>query len=181
MVVAVTDDIEQQILTLLESSIEDTHIPEAIAAHADKRAGKLVTKTDAERLEAQLGIPVRICRQFGMTHITWGPLREEGSILLGHSDTNVHWPTSTELRLKDPAYFSARAERNMRRHHLLREHAASHDQRISPSTNSPSTITRAAAAIRKLREARAELDQLLNYDQPLHAVQYAVEKLVGKE
>ena len=50
-----TADLERQILALIESSIEDTRVPDAIAAHAEKRAGKPVTKTDAEQLEAQFG------------------------------------------------------------------------------------------------------------------------------
>jgi hypothetical protein len=62
-------DIEKQILNLIESSFEDTRVPDAIAAHADKRTGKLVTKTDAEQLEAQLGVPVRILRRYGMTQV----------------------------------------------------------------------------------------------------------------
>jgi hypothetical protein len=170
-------EVEQQILTLIESSIEDTRVPDAIAAHADKRSGKTVTKTDAEQLEAQLGIPVRIRRQHGMTHVAWAvgigqnPWLEERSILLGYSDSGTRWPSAAELRQKEPAYFGARDERNEARRLLLLDHRSQ-----SPSMRT-STITRAAAAIVKLREARAELEQLSDYGAPLNVVRYAVEKL----
>src|SRR5947208_444943 len=106
--------IEQQILALVEGSIEDTRVPDAIAAHADKRAGKPVTKADAAQLEAALGVSVRIRRQYGMTHIAWSisdetaPWRDERSILLARSESGVRWPTGAELRGKEPAYFGAR-------------------------------------------------------------------------
>lgn len=174
-----TRDLEQQILNLIESSIEDTRVPDAIAAHADKRAGKPVTKTDADQLEAQLGVPVRIRRQHGMTHVSWAvgaapnPWREERSILLAHSDTNVRWPSAAELLKKEPAYFGARDERNESRKNLLAEH---HQPERIPYIN-PSHVERAAAAIAKLREAREELLQLMDYGKPLHVVRYPVEKL----
>jgi hypothetical protein len=163
--------IEQQILTLLVSSIEDTRVPDAIAAHADKRAGKPVTKTDAEQLSAQLGVPLRIRRQYGMTHVSWGAYNEERSILLAHSESSVRWPSGAELREKEPAYFGARDERNAAREALTTEyfHPGHH-------TN-PSVIERAAKAIAKLREAQAELDKLVEYDEPLHVVRYDVEKI----
>ena len=176
-------DIEQQILTLIESSIVDTRIPDAIAAHADKRAGKPVTKTDAEQLEAQLGVPVRIRRQYGMTHVAWAvgqgpnPWSDERSILLAHAESGVRWPTGDELRGKEPAYFGARDERNESRKKLLAEHHQ--DERV-PYIN-PSHVERAAAAIVKLREAREELLSLIDYGQPLHVIRYPVEKLAGKE
>jgi hypothetical protein len=176
-------DIEKQILNLIESSFEDTRVPDAIAAHADKRTGKLVTKTDAEQLEAQLGVPVRILRRYGMTQVAWAvgqgpnPWSDERSILLAHSDTNVRWPTSAELKTKETAYFGARDERNESRKKLLAEHRQ--HERI-PYIN-PSHVERAAAAVAKLREAREELLQLSDYGQPLNVVRYAVEKLAGKE
>jgi hypothetical protein len=164
--------IEQQILTLLVSSIEDTRVPDAIAAHADKRAGKPVTKTDAEQLEAQLGVPVRIRRQYGMTHVSWGTYKEERSILLAHSESNVRWPTGEELRKKEPAYFGARDDRNAARKKLLQEHVAIADQ---------STICHAARAIAKIREAQAELEKLVEYGEPLHVVCYDVQKLTKED
>ena len=176
-------DIERQILALIETSIEDTRVPDAIAAHADKRAGKPVTKTDADQLEAQLGVPVRIRRQYGMTHVAWAvgtgpnPWADERSILLAHSDTNVRWPTGEALRAKEPAYFGARDERNESRKKLLAEH---HQDARIPYIK-PSHVERAAAAIVKLREAREELLQLIDYGQPLHVIRYPVEKLAGKE
>ena len=176
-------DVEQQILALVESSIEDTRVPDAIAAHADKRAGKPVTKTDAEQLEAALGVPVRIRRQYGMTRVAWAagtesnPWLDERAIQLSHNDTNVRWPTGDELRAKEPAYFSARDERNSARKTILAEHRQL--DRI-PSIE-PSLVERAAAAVAKLREAREELMQLLDYGQPLHVMRYPIEKLTGKE
>lgn len=159
--------------------MEDSRIPDAIAAYADKRSGKIVTKTDATQLEAQLGIPVCIRRQYGMTHVSWTPyggLRYEHSILLAHSETNVSWPSSPELRKKEPAYFAARDERNAARQELLVEH---HQIDRIPSVN-PSRIERAAMAIVKLRAAQEELQQLMNYGQPMHVVHGALEKLTGK-
>jgi len=183
-------EIERQILALIESSIEDTRVPDAIAAHADKRAGKPVTKTDADQLEAQLGIPVRIRRQYGMTHVAWtvgeGPQRDERSILLAHSDTGVRWPTGDELRKKEPAYFAARDERNEAREKLLGEHRAQETffEMMKAMTGLPactSVVAQAAAVIVKLRDAREELDKLIDYGQPLHVVRTSVEKLAGKE
>src|SRR5262249_11060091 len=150
-------EIESQILALVEGSIEDTRVPDAIAAHADKRAGKPVTKTDAEQLEAQLGVAVRIRRQYGMTHVAWGFGQDERSSVLAHTDTNVRWPTGAELREKEPAYFGARDDRNESRKQLLAEyfHPGHHTH--------PSQIERAAAAVAKIREAQAELEKLLDH------------------
>lgn len=173
-------NIEQQILAIVESSIEDTRVPDAIAAHATKRAGKPVTKTDAEQLEAQLDVPVRIRRQYGMTHVAWAvgvgqnPWSDERSILIAHSDTSVRWPTGDELRQKEPAYFAARDERNGQRRKLLQEHQTMRDA-------DESTVSQAARAIVKLREAREELLKLIDYGQPLHVVRYPIEKLAEKE
>lgn len=172
-------EIAQQILTLLESSIEDTRVPDAIAAHADKRAGKPVTKADAAQLEAQLGVSVRIRRQYGMTHIAWSisdetaPWRDERSILLAHSESGVRWPTGAALRQKEPAYFGARDERNAARQKLLAEQ---HQLDRIPYVN-PSQVERAAAAIAKLRAARKELLGLIDYGQPLYVVRSPIEKL----
>lgn len=177
-----TDDVVQQILTLIESSVEDTRVPDAIAAHADKRVGKPVTKTDAAQLEDQLGVPVRIRRMYSTTSVAWAvgagpnPWLDERSILLSHSDSGVRWPSGDELRKKEPGCFAARDDRNEARRQLLVEHRTF--DRI-PSIN-PSIVERAAAAIAKLREAREELVKLID-DGPLHVVQYAVEKLVEKE
>ena len=73
--------LEQQLLALVESSIEDTRVPDAIAAHADKRAGKPVTIKDAEQLEAQLGVPMRITKRYSMTQVAWavGKSRNPGA------------------------------------------------------------------------------------------------------
>ena len=182
-------DIERAILALVEGSIEDTRIPDAIAAHADKRAGKPVTKTDAEQLEAQLGVPVRIRRAYGMTSVAWAvgqapnPWLDEQSIFLAHADTNVRWPTGAELRAKQPAHFGARDARNAARAKLLSEHASLRGAigGETPSAEDASAIYQAAEAIVKLREARAVLNGLVEFGEPLHVVQYAVEKLVEKE
>lgn len=175
-------DIEQQLLALVEGSIEDTRVPDAIAAHADKRAGKPVTKTDADQLEAQLGIPVRLRRDYGMTSIAWAagagqnPWSTERSILIAHADTNVRWPTGDELRKKEFAYFSARDERNAQRRYLLQDHKAP----IS-GQSSHSAVARAAAAVAKIREARVELDKLIAHEEPLYVMRVDVEKLVKAE
>lgn len=170
-------DIENKILAIVESSMEDTRAPDAIASYADKRAGKPVTKTDAAQLEAQLGIPVRIRRQCGMTHVSWGSARDEHSILLAHSETNVHWPRGQELRAQAPAYFDARDSRNAARQALLSAH---HQIERLPGIRQ-SHIERAAAAIVKLRAAQEELMQLVDYGQPMHVVREALEKLTEKE
>jgi hypothetical protein len=182
-------EIEQQIWAAIEGSLEDERVPDAIAAHADERAGKPVTKTDADQLKAQLGIPVRIQRRHGMTHVIWAagpattPWRDERSILIAHSETGVRWPTGDELRQKEPAYFGARDERNAARKMLLQEHATLRGAigYETPDADDESTIYRAARAIVKLREAREELEKLLDYDQPLSVARYKVEKLAGKE
>ena len=182
-VTAVTTDITNQILSLIEASVEDTRVPDAIAAHADKRVGKPVTKTDATQLEEQLGVPVRIRRAHGMTHVAWAtgtgsnPWLNEQSILIAYSDNGVRWPSGAELRKKEPGYFTARDDRNEARRQLLVEHRTF--DRI-PSIN-PSFIERAAAVVAKLNEARKELAKLLDDGEPLYVVRYAVEKLVEKE
>lgn len=177
--------IERQILAIVESSIEDTRVPDAIAAHADKRAGKPVTKTDAEQLETQLGVPVRITRRYGMTQVAWATGKapnlwsEERSILLAHAETGVRWPTGDELRKKEPAYFGARDERNKERRHLLQEHATMRGAigGETPDPDSESAIYRVAELVAQLRAARAELDKLLDYGQPLAVISCDVEKL----
>jgi hypothetical protein len=182
-------DIEQQILALIETSIEDTVVPDAIAAHADKRAGKPVTKTDAEQLEAQLGVPVRISRRYGRTHVSWAigtgrnPWLDQREILLAPSDTGVRWPSGAELRKKEHAHFAARDERNEARRALLREHAGLRDAIGGevPQTEDESAVYRAACAIIKLREAREELLKLIDYGQPLHVIRTDVEKLAKAE
>lgn len=182
-------EIERQIVALIEGSLEDARVPDAIAAHADKRAGKPVTKTDAEQLEAQLGIPVRVTRRYGMTQVAWAvgtgpnPWAEERSVTLAHADTNVRWPTGDELRKKQPAYFDARDERNAARKRLLQEHATMRSAigGETPDTDDESTIYRAARAIIKLREAREELEKLIEYDAPLYVARFDIEKLAGKE
>lgn len=96
----------------------NARIFDAIAAYADKRAGKPVTTTDAAQLEALLGVPVCIRRTNGMTSIVWAngtgnnPWLDECWILLASSGKAVRWPSSAELRKKDPAYVSARNESN---------------------------------------------------------------------
>jgi len=110
-------DVTNPTLKLIEAS-ENTRISDAIAAHADKRAGKPVTTTDAAQLEALLGVPVRIRRTNGTTSIAWAngtdhnPWLDECWILIAHSGKAVRWPSGDELRKKDPAYVSARDECN---------------------------------------------------------------------
>jgi hypothetical protein len=182
-------EIERQLLAIIEGSLEDARVPDAIAAHADKRAGKPVTKTDAEQLEAQLGIPVRITRRYGMTQVAWAvgagpnPWAEERSVTIARADTNVRWPSADELRKKEPGYFGARDDRNAARKALLQEHATLRGAigGETPDTDDESVIYRAARAITKLREAREELEKLIDYDQPLHVARFDVEKLAGKE
>lgn len=180
--------LEREIVNMIESTIEDTRVPDAIAAHADKRAGKPVTSKDAETLEAQLGIPVRISKRYGMTHVAWAkgeapnPWRDEGSILISNSDTGVRWPTADELRQKEPAHYSARDERNQKRRQLLQEHVTMRDaigRAGVPEIIDQSAIYRAAQAIVQFREAREALRKLFDYDEPLHVVRYNVSRMLG--
>jgi hypothetical protein len=173
-----TRAIEAQLLDILQSSMEDTRIPDAIAAYADQRAGKPVTKSDAEKLESPLGVPVRIQRQHGMTHVSWtssaDPRRYEHQLLLAHSETNVRWPSGAELREKEPAYFRGRDERNTARRKLLNEH-----QLLTGTPDrDQSTIARTAAAIVKFRAAQEELTQLMAED--VSVISGNVEKLMGR-
>jgi hypothetical protein len=168
-------DIEAQLLATVRSSMEDLRVPDAIAAYADERTGKPVTKTDAARLKTRLGIPVRIRRQFGMTRVSWGT-RDEHSILLAHAETNVRWPSGQELREKEPAYFAARDKRNAARRHLLNEH-----QILTGTPNiNQAAIVRAASVIARLRAAQEELQQLVDYEQPLCIISGAVQALTEK-
>lgn len=180
--------LEREIVNMIESTIEDTRVPDAVAAHADKRAGKPVTSKDAETLEAQLGIPVRISKRYGMTHVAWAkgeppnPWRDEGSILISNSDTGVRWPTADELRRKEPAHYGARDERNQKRRQLLQEHVTMRDaigRAGVPEITDQSMIYRAAQAIVQFREAREALRKLFDYDEPLHVVRYNVSRMLG--
>jgi len=181
--------IERQVLAIIESSIEDSRVPDAIAAHAEKRAGKPVTKTDAEQLEKTLGVPVRISRRYGSTLIAWAvgkgtnPWLEERSIQLSHSETGARWPSGEKLRASAPAYFEARDERNAARRTLLQEHQTLRNAigGETPDPDDESAICRVAQAIVKLRAAREELFGLIDDGQPLHVVRSAVEKLAQKE
>src|SRR5439155_13095137 len=93
-----------------------------------------------------------------------------------HQDKGVSWPTAEALHKKEPAYFGARDTRNKARRAALKEHKDVASCNGQPST---SAITRAAAAIVKLREARAELDAL-THDGPLNVEIYAIGKLAEK-
>lgn len=173
--------IEQQIQHLVESSVEDVRVPEAVAAYADARVGKQVTKTDAARLAAQLGVDavtIDISRAHGMTSVTWSseePKRRQ-TIVVASSDVGVTWPSSAELRSRNPAYYAARDERNAARAALSAEQRQL--DRL-PEIN-PSKVEQAAALVLQLREARAALDALLDYGQPLAVVRHDVEKLLEK-
>lgn len=175
-------EIVQQILNLVESSLEDARIPTAIAAHADKRVGKLITKTDADQLEAQLAVPIRIRRDYGWTYIAWGigtppnVWHREQSIRLANTAANARWPSGDKLRAAEPAYFDALDARNTYRAQLLTEHRQL--DRL-PEIN-PSKIERAATCIAKLQAAREALERLLADDQPLHVIRFEVEKLAEK-
>lgn len=177
-----------QILALVEGTIEDARVPDAIAAHADKRAGKPVTKTDAKQLEEQLGIPIGIDRRHGMTHVTWAT----GSILIAYAETGVVWPTGEELRQKATAYFGARDERNAQRRALLKEHrdrkcvcraASDTCSGCWPDAgqNPLSAVTRVAKAVIKYREAREEMAALLDYGAPLSVIKYPLKKIAEDE
>lgn len=181
-------EIEREIVNILESSMEDTAIPAAIAAHADKRAGKPVTVKDAKVLEELLGVPVRISKRYGMTHVAWtlskepNPWRDEKSIVIANADTNIVWPKAEELEKKQPAYYSAARERNTKRCELLAEHKTMRDAigvGTVPAIAEQSLIYRAASAIRELREAHETLRKLFDYGEPLHVARYAMSQIVG--
>jgi len=173
--------LERTIINLIESGVEDTRVPDAIAAHTDKRAGKVVTIKDAEQLEKQLGIPVRITRRFGMTQVAWAtgtlgnPWASEGSVLLAYSE-HARWPTLAELHEKNPAYFEARDRRNETRRQLLAEQ--NEPDRIPYIRMSG--VEKAASAIAKFREAQEELRKLLDFGEPLHVINHDIRKLLGK-
>lgn len=174
--------LERTIINLIEDGIEDTRVPDAIAAHADARTGKVVTVKDAEQLEKQLGIPVRISRRFGMTQVTWAtgtlgnPWASEGSILLAHGDTHVRWPTIVEVHQKNPAYFEARDRRNESRRQLLAEQNELNRIPYIKISN----IEKAVRAITQFREARDELQKLIDFGEPLHVINCDIRKLLGK-
>lgn len=176
--------LEREIVAILEAGIEDMRIPDAIAAYADKRASKPVTVKDAAALEAQLGVPVRITKRYGMTQVAWAlgtgqnPWLDERTLLIAHGDTGIRW--SNELREKNPAYFEARDVRNAQRRKLLLEH---HGLRGAIGTDVPeitdeSVVYRAARAIIAMRAAQAELAKLTEFGEPLNVANVDVEKLV---
>lgn len=181
-------EIEREIVNILESSMEDTAIPAAIAAHADKRAGKPVTIKDAKALEEQIGVPVRISKRYGMTHVAWAlgktpnPWLEERSIVISNADTSVVWPTAEQLEQKQPAYYSAARERNVKRRALLAEHKTMRDALgpgVVPEIADQSLIYRTALTVRQLREAHETLRKLIDWGEPMHVAKYDIEKLVG--
>jgi hypothetical protein len=175
--------LEREITNLIETGIEDMRVPDAIAAHADKRAGKPVTVKDAEQLEAQLGIPVRISKRYGMTQVAWAlgtgqnPWLDERTLLIAHGDTGIRWPHAVNLRLKNPAYFEARDARNAQRRELLAEQ---HKMDRIPVCN-PSYVEQAADAIVMYQRARETLKKLIDFGAPLHVISSEIRTLAGKE
>lgn len=178
-------EIERTIVNLLEAGMEETDIPDAIAAYADKRVGKPVTVKDAEALERQLGVHVRISKRFGMTSVAWTRTTwnaEDGSILISHDDTNVRWPDSATIQQKGVAHFAAAKERNTKRRALLAEHKTMRDALgpgVVPSISDQSIIYRTALAVRQLREAHETLQKLIDWGELMHVAKYDIEKLVG--
>lgn len=180
-------EMERLICNTIEASIENTTVPDAIAAHADKRAGKPVTVKDAEQLEGQLGLPVRISRAYGMTSVMWMQERSDRnwstakSITIANDDTNVRWPTGAELKAKQVAFYGARDERNEKRKLLLQEHSTMRSAigDSVPGVDDESTIYRVVCAIRQIHEARDVLQKLVDYREPMYVMRTVVGKIVG--
>lgn len=168
------NDIERQIRDRLASEFETDPMPEMIAAIARTRAGKPVTKRDADALMGQKPIRhVRIARRLGWTEIEWCSYHKpEGyehevpdwhnakTMIIAWTERNAVWPTEAELRAKHACYFSAKDERNAERDALLKPRKS--------GENDP--IARAARAIAKIREARAELAAVSDYPSQLHYI-----------
>lgn len=176
----------ETILGFLESDIEDTRVRDAVAAYAEKRAGKPITKTDAEQLSKQLGgLPMRIHKIAGMTSMEWAtgaspnPWSSTTSILLAYESQNGNkWPTVDELKQKlAVAWYDALDKRNEARRDAIANHRLESHGPV-PWT---SWVSRAALAVFKIQEAQRELEELIDYDKPLYEIRFDVEKLVKGE
>lgn len=114
--------------------------------------GKKINKRHVRKLKELTGHNVGLDKQCGMTTIYWGNYkvtqgREGGELLLAHSDKNVVVDVDFILK-KNPAYFSAKDERNAQRRDLLENHQ--------------DDLKEIDAAVKGFYQAKERLDRALN-------------------
>jgi hypothetical protein len=135
----------------LQSEMEPTEGRDILLKVLSEHEGKMLTKRISDKLEAAGLKEVRIRRQYGMAHIDWGsyglksPDRDNGSLLVAHSEKNVHIDMDYIMR-QNSAYFSARDERNRAREKVVNSHLCE----------------RADAARAKFMAARAEMLSIID-------------------
>lgn len=166
------DDVRAMVL----SHVEDGETPEAILEVFKAHEGKQLTK----RLLAKLPGGEqrwRISQTAGMTSLeTWDYTRSQGRqgvhLLVAYATKNVAIDAAF-LEDRNPAFFSARRERNAERKARLEdpESLALLAERINA----------VRAARKQLEAAEAALEELSGYGKAFGAEQYEIEALSGKE
>jgi hypothetical protein len=108
---------------IIESRIESNEPQDTILAYLKENDGKKLTVRDAKKLSELTGQEIHIDKRFDMTHIEWGTYQQRrvtggSSLLVAYSEKNVvidaNW-----IEEKNPAYFSAKDERNEKRQEML--------------------------------------------------------------
>jgi hypothetical protein len=109
-----------------------------------------------------------------MTNLEWGGYsrtggNQGGSLLIAYTEAapviDAAW-----IEDRNPAYFSARVERNEARTKALKD--------ASECLKDCDTFTRAAVAINQIKAYRAQLAELIGYGGPLHEIRFEITKLL---
>lgn len=116
----------RQIRDAISGDIEDTTVTDAIAAYADQRAGKLVTRADLPKLQAMVGGDIRVIliKQHGTTKMEWrrpGDRDWSYGVTLARRETGVRWPSRAELTLQNASLYHAKSRNSAREAALASE------------------------------------------------------------
>jgi hypothetical protein len=169
----------EQIRKIIQNNIESNEPADTILRILKENEGKRLDKRVIDKMQA--AIPnwwIRDCREYGMTQIKWAvrwdsekhqniPTPEgqtEGSLLVAH-EVKYIYINSEEIKGKNPAYFSARDERNSQRREILEQREGFFQNIVRP--------------MNKFAEAHEELKNLFNSLEGFPD-KYDVEKLVPK-
>lgn len=148
------------------ANIEPTEPQDTILAWLKANAdGQRITERHIEKLRKVTGNnSIRLRKNFGMTHIEWDRDKgSPGSLLLAHKTVNVVIDAD-EIREKNPAYFSALAERNTVRQQTLQDEKA---------------IAELERQIGIFKEARDYIRQATEYGAPFNHDRFAIEEAFG--
>lgn len=156
-----------------ESDLPDKVI-EALRPHNGKLVGKNLIKYLPEVPDGW-----RIRRDYGMTHLeSWEYTRSQGSspkkhslsLLLAHSESNVYIDVD-DIEKRNPAYFSARRERN---------HARMEAMNTKETLDGVAqAMSDAAYALEYFQRTIEALNKWTEYGAPVSADKYDIERAVG--